>query len=152
MLRSPIFAILSACAALAVCGCVPSHGNPPVPPPVALTRRDSVRAAWRLVYAYTRAVDHYARAKGELPATLEPVVARGEAGPDTDVWGRRLRYRSTGLRFEVRSAGADGTFDTNDDIVALGQVGRKEPCEIRDEFGAWRGSGYEASCTSDVSR
>jgi hypothetical protein len=36
---------------------------------------------------------------------------------DRDAWGRLLRYRATGSDYELRSAGADGVFDTNDDLV-----------------------------------
>src|SRR3954451_22038458 len=124
MVRSRIFTIVGVCAAAIICGCLPRRGNPPLRPPVPADRRDSVGVAWRLVFAYSRAVSHYARAKGEPPATLEPVIARGEAGPDVDVWGRRVRYRPNGIRFEVRSGGSDGVFDTDDDIVALGHLGR----------------------------
>ena len=131
-------------------GCLPPSGkHPPLPPHAVVTRQDSVGEAWRLVYAYVRAVDDYARPRGELPGTLQPVVERGEAGPDTDPWGRHVRYRPDGMRFEVRSGGSDGRFDTNDDIVALGQLGRNQPCEIRTEFRVWTGVGFEPPCATN---
>jgi hypothetical protein len=135
MSRTRLLVILAACAAVVASGCLPRRGNPPLRPPAMVTRRDSVRASWRLVYAYTRGVGHYS----QLPETLAPIIAASEAGPDLDVWGRRIRYRPDGRRFEVRSSGSDGVFDTNDDIVALGQLGRDQPCEIHDEFGVWIG-------------
>jgi hypothetical protein len=110
------------------------------------TRQDSVVKVWQRVYAYVRAVDRYSRPGGELPATLQPVIETGETGPDLDVWGRRLRYRPRGSRFEVRSAGSDGAFDSSDDIVAVGQLGRDRPCEVRDEFRVWTGVGFEPPC------
>ncbi|HEU4559415.1 MAG TPA: hypothetical protein VFS20_16270 [Longimicrobium sp.] len=113
------------------------------------TKQDSVVKVWQRVYAYVRAVDHYARPRGELPETLQPVIEAGETGPDLDVWGRRLRYRPNGSRFEVRSAGSDGAFYSSDDIVAVGQLGRDRPCEVRDEFRVWTGVGFEPPCTDD---
>lgn len=128
-------------------GCLPEfNARPSALPHAVVTRQDSVGEAWRLVYAYVRAVDGYARPHGELPATLDPVIATGEAGPDADVWGRHLRYRPGGLRFEVRSAGSDGLFDTDDDIVALGQLGRTVPCQVRTEFRVTTGVGFEPPC------
>lgn len=128
-------------------GCLPQHQSyPAVPPPAVVTKQDSVQEAWRLVYAYVRAVDHYARPRGVLPSSLQPIVNSREAGPDTDPWGRTLQYRENGPRFEVRSAGSDGVFETSDDVTALGQLGRNQPCEIRDEFRVWTGVGFEPPC------
>lgn len=134
-----------------VTGCLPQYSkHPPALPHAVVTRQDSVGEAWRLVYAYVRAVDHYARPHGELPTTLDPVIEAGEAGPPTDVWGRHLRYRPNGLRFEVRSAGSDGLLDTYDDIIALGQLGRNEPCEIRTESRVTTGVGFEPPCPAEA--
>src|SRR5215213_6687147 len=123
------------------------------PPPVlgrhvVISRQDSVEVAWRLVYAYVRAVDQYARPAGILPSSLQPVLQAGEAGPDIDPWGRVIRYRPAGSRFEVRSSGSDGIFETKDDIAALGQLGRNQPCLVRDEFRTWTGVGFEPPCDS----
>lgn len=144
--------LLAVASGVMLLGCVPGRGEPPpIHHPALVTRQDSVAEAWRLVYAYVRAVDHYARPQGQLPATLDPVVANDEAGPDKDVWGRRLRYRPNGLRFEVRSAGSDGVFETTDDIVASGQLGRNVPCEIRTEFRVTTGVGFEPPCGAEAS-
>ena len=136
-----------------VAGCSPSmraslNGSAPRPSPYA--SMDSLERARQLVYAYTRAVDRYARPIGELPPTLEPVIRSGEAGPDMDVWGRHVRYRPEGLRFEIRSAGPDGNYDTADDIIALGQLGRNQPCEVRDPSRKWTGVGYEPPCGANI--
>jgi hypothetical protein len=142
--------LLSTGGLVLLTGCLPAYAPPStVLPHAVATRQDSVGEAWRLVYGYVRAVDNHARTDRKLPATLDPVIAAGEAGPDTDVWGRHLRYRPDGLRFEVRSGGSDGMFDTEDDIVALGQLGRSEPCEIRTEFRVTRGVGFEPPCDAD---
>jgi hypothetical protein len=147
MIRTYWLAVMSTCGMALLMGCVPLRPQEPrILPHGIVTRRDSVEAAWGLAYAYVRAVDHYARPRGELPRTLGPVVETGEAGPDVDVWGRNLQYRPDGLRFEVRSGGSDGLFETNDDIVALGQVGRDRPCEMRSEFAVTTGVGFEPPC------
>lgn len=142
MLRRKHIVIGLVGALLSACGPPP----PVLGPHVTVTRQDSVGAARRLVYAYVRAVDQYARPTGELPASLEPVVRAGEAGPDIDPWGRAVRYRPTGLRFEVRSSGSDGSFDTDDDVFALGHLGRNQPCSVHDEFRVWTGVGFEPPC------
>lgn len=55
-------------------------------------------------------------------ADLTAPDARGKAyldGPLKDPWGRDYAIRgAVGASIEVRSAGADGTFDTADDVVA----------------------------------
>ena len=109
-----------------------------------VTRRDSVQSAWRLVYAYSRAVDHIGRPRRELPSSLSEL---GGALPQRDVWGSTLRYLKRDREFEVRSAGSDGVFETADDVVAKGRLGRDRPCEVRDEFGVWVGDSAEPRCS-----
>lgn len=150
MTRPYWFGVMSVCGMALLMGCVPLRPQEPrILPHGIITRRDSVGEAWGLVYAYVRAVDHYARTRGELPSTLRPVIETGQAGPDVDVWGRHLQYRPVGLRFEVRSGGSDGLYETNDDIVASGQLGRDRPCEIRSEFAVTTGVGFEPPCAID---
>src|SRR5215213_4327770 len=151
-MRSFVRVLAAAVGLTLFTGCSPQfvNGLPGPSAPVRSFREDSVVMARQLVYAYVRAVDRYGRPRGELPSSLEPVVERGEAGPNIDLWGRALRYQPNGLRFEVRSAGADREFDTRDDIIALGQLGRNQPCEIRDEFRVWTGVGFEPPCAADA--
>jgi hypothetical protein len=54
-----------------------------------------------------------------LPATLEALRRFSPtAGAVPDAWGRRIRYeRLSEDSFRLRSAGPDGTFETDDDIV-----------------------------------
>jgi hypothetical protein len=69
------------------------------------------------LYALIR---RYANATGRLPATLREALPQS---PDEcnsalyDAWGREIQYRVHGSRFELRSAGADGSLITADDIV-----------------------------------
>lgn len=79
-------------------------------------------------------LDRYGRPAGQLPATLDPVLERWSGGTGRDIWGRPIRYLPNGLRYELRSAGRDGAFDTGDDIVFTGQLGRNRPCEVRHEY------------------
>ncbi len=96
------------------------------------TPRDSVHEAGARLYTIVRTVDRVGRNAGSLPRTL------AEIGGDPDVaaadpWGRAFRYSPIANRFEIRSAGRDGSFGSGDDIVATGRMGRAMPCEIRDE-------------------
>ncbi len=66
-----------------------------------------------------RAVLAYQSSEGVLPASLKEVAAaRILAGPAADAWGRAFRYEKlSDTSFRLTSAGPDGTFDTEDDIV-----------------------------------
>jgi hypothetical protein len=84
-----------------------------------------------------RAVDGAGRDLGGLPLNLQPVSSFSRLS-DTeigDIWGRAVRYRVQGQEFEVRSAGMDGRFDTEDDIAVTGQLGRTLRCTFRSERG-----------------
>lgn len=76
-------------------------------------------------------VSRYGQAAGALPLELEPVLANSSraASQATDLWGRRARYSPAVRSFELRSAGADGEFATQDDIWVRGELGRDAPCE-----------------------
>lgn len=94
--------------------------------------QDSVRQTGMWLHALIGAVDRAGRGAGSLPATLGNVGGEPGGAP-VDSWGREFRYSVTENAFEIRSAGRDGAFDSTDDIVATGRLGRSIPCEIRDE-------------------
>ena len=48
-----------------------------------------------------------------------------------DIWGRPLRYVRSGQDYAIRSAGADGRFETADDIVIQGRLARTVPCAFQ---------------------
>jgi hypothetical protein len=129
---------------LSLGACAPP--SPPAPPRgishAPGTRRDSVNTTHTMLYTLARQVGSYGGSAGELPPTLDPILARHpqvsvwEMYPNgTDVWGRPVRYSPRRPRFELRSAGPDGVFDTRDDIVVQGRAGRDRPCTTRDEHG-----------------
>jgi hypothetical protein len=65
------------------------------------------------------AVESYARQMGEIPPA--------EEGQELikliqDAWGNELRYEPGEASFLIRSAGPDGVFDTDDDVVAAGGI------------------------------
>jgi len=73
-----------------------------------------------------RTVDEYELTEGELPGSLDELLEARKANglhylhfTPRDPWGRLLRYRllNDGRSYELRSAGADGRFETDDDIV-----------------------------------
>lgn len=78
----------------------------------------------RLAYI-ARRVDGRGRAIGALPS-----VERLPSLEREDAWGRPIRYRVAGHRFELRSAGPDGRPDTGDDIVVDGELGGIIACEF----------------------
>jgi len=66
-----------------------------------------------------RAVDSYAATQGKLPNRLEDInlVVPMTTGK-LDAWGKRIKYQKISeLEFHLISAGSDGTFNTDDDIV-----------------------------------
>lgn len=64
---------------------------------------------------------------GRLPTSMEELVKTGDAdwpGPfledeevPKDGWGNEFRFKMKNKRIKVMSAGPDGQFDTEDDIV-----------------------------------
>jgi hypothetical protein len=148
--RQLVLPVVLALTPLTACP-APKGAPPPMPPPPVapapavvqeswshpVTRRDSVLATGRQLYMVLQLVNEYGLSVGGLPPTIEPVLERNHAEP-TDVWGRRLRYRVQGSRFQLSSAGSDGQFESGDDIVAQGLLGREEPCELRDEYRVYR--------------
>lgn len=137
-------------AVLLLCGltaCMPRYVEGP---PAVVTRADSVSETGRLAYTYVREVDHQARPGGTLPDSLDAAFRAAIRVPAADIWGREMRYRREGLRFEVRSGGPDGAFETADDVVAFGHLGRDVPCAIRDDRRTWTGNGFEPPCPADA--
>ncbi len=57
--------------------------------------------------------------EGRVPESLNELQTGRSYGLSlTDGWGRNIRYRKiSDTEFELRSAGQDGRFDTEDDIV-----------------------------------
>jgi hypothetical protein len=144
--------VLIGSAAMLAAGCSPP---PPLPPPrmqphTPVSRRDSVAETGTMMYTMARHTGEYGGSLGRLPSTFEPIV---EAHPHVwvwqryangaDVWGRPVRYSPDGTRFELRSAGPDGVFDTADDIVMMGMLGRDRPCSSRNEY---RSHVFEPPC------
>ena len=58
----------------------------------------------------------------KLPATLEELRRFiGASCPSKkDGWGAIMRYDTDGTKWSIRSAGPDGLFDTDDDILVPG--------------------------------
>lgn len=57
--------------------------------------------------------------EGQVPESLKEVQGSRSYGLSlTDGWGRNIRYQKlSDSSYELRSAGADGKFDTDDDII-----------------------------------
>jgi uncharacterized protein (UPF0333 family) len=66
-----------------------------------------------------RAVDSYAATQGKLPNRLEDInLAVPMTTGKLDAWGKKIKYQKISeLEFHLISAGSDGTFNTDDDIV-----------------------------------
>ena len=65
-----------------------------------------------------RGVNSFKQEKGELPSTLEELVPFYLRILPADPWGRPFRYNpQEGGSYTLASAGADGRFDTSDDLV-----------------------------------
>jgi hypothetical protein len=100
----------------------------------------------RTLYGLVQSLDNHGRRAGSLPTSLASVLG-GDRQQVLDSWKHEIRYRSSGLRFELRSAGADGAIETVDDIVATGQVGRNRPCELRNGSLVVRWEEFAPPCT-----
>lgn len=83
-------------------------------------------------------ISRYWEQHQRIPAILgelNSVEPAGFARARKDGWGREIRYRQILPLHELRSAGADGEFDTGDDVVITGHRGRARPCAILDGTG-----------------
>ena len=114
--------------------CPAPASRAPAPPQVVQEQisspRDSVLETAARLRSLVELVDAHGRPARSLPPSLAPVL-RDRPGLAGDIWGRTFRYVSRGLHFELRSAGPDARFETADDVVMLGQLGRTIPCEVR---------------------
>ena len=68
------------------------------------------------------AIAEYEMQNGRFPESLEDLVSGSTHYLDqetvpSDAWGKEFNYYLKGDLVKVRSAGPDGTFDTEDDIV-----------------------------------
>jgi hypothetical protein len=113
------------------------------------TRRDSILQTAVQLGRLVNLVDEYARPLGLLPVSLEPVLRNSQEPSGRDVWGRELRYSAAGLRYELRAAGPDGAFETSDDIVSLGRLGRAIPCETRHGLGIMHFENAAPACAEE---
>jgi hypothetical protein len=70
---------------------------------------------------FYRFIREYRRDHGKLPERLEESLPpRGSLVVDrVDAWDHEFRYARRGEGYEIRSAGPDGIFGTDDDIVAV---------------------------------
>ncbi|MBW3571961.1 MAG: hypothetical protein KY467_12730 [Gemmatimonadetes bacterium] len=93
----------------------------------------AVHRLGRLLGAVTQHVRRYQR----LPVSMEEIRGSGSfsASAVVDPWQTPVRYRVYGDYFELRSAGEDRQFDTNDDVYTIGLSGRDDPCLIREAQG-----------------
>jgi hypothetical protein len=111
--------------AAAACALTEQTDVPPGP-----GSHDPVFRASAMLYTLVREVDRLGRDAGSLPRTLAEVRdAPGIAL--VDPWGTMYRYSVTENEFEIRSAGRDSSFESDDDVVAIGRLGRTLPCEVR---------------------
>ena len=83
-----------------------------------------------LIVQLKTACDQYKLRHGALPPTdpdggtrevLRVLGPRNPSATDVDAWGRPLRYRVDARgQVELRSAGPDGIFDSDDDVAFSG--------------------------------
>lgn len=69
--------------------------------------------------ALERAVLNYVLQQGKLPSSLQEISRFAPLGITLeDAWGRRIKYEKLSAdNFRLISAGPDGIFGTNDDLV-----------------------------------
>ncbi len=91
-------------------------------------RQSRARASLHAMQAILVGLGIYKQDCGDLPTQEQGLRAlasdpgtKGWQGPyvqplPLDGWGRAFRYKTEGTEFELSSAGADGRFDTRDDI------------------------------------
>lgn len=85
---------------------------------------DSVVASGTFLVRLARRIDAMGRRLGGLPPT--PLAISPEIL--IDAWGRRVQYTPAQESFEIRSAGPDGRFESDDDVVVQANLGHPIPC------------------------
>jgi hypothetical protein len=96
----------------------PPHRDPPEP---------SVRAT---LAALAKGVEMFHADQGRLPTEAEglrPLRPEYIETIPVDAWGHPYRYRLLQKAAEVASAGGDGVFDTDDDMIHETRVTEHEP-------------------------
>jgi hypothetical protein len=71
----------------------------------------------------SRRIECMGRSFGSLPRATGIPLYQWE-----DAWGQQLRYSAGQSTYEVRSPGADGRFDTEDDVAVRAELGHTIPC------------------------
>jgi hypothetical protein len=116
----------------------PRLNRRPANDPVAISVADSIALTGTRLVRYAWSVDERAREIGALPASLGTVLGypRVANGRDlADAWGRAVRFTARDSSFELRSSGADATFNTPDDIFLNAIVGTDIHCRYRSGAG-----------------
>lgn len=134
--------VLSVISSSTACGSFRPGGTDPQRP---RTDEASVALTGRVLYGLVQSLDAWGRRAGHLPGDLTTLNTQA-----SDAWDREITYRSSGLRFELRSAGPDNMLETRDDVVAIGQVGRNRPCELRSERRVDRWEELAPPCIPDI--
>ena len=68
------------------------------------------------------AAEAYRAQRGECPPAVLDIVLEGlaPAAPNLDPWGREFQLSCEDGRVSVRSAGPDGRWDSDDDVLTVG--------------------------------
>ncbi|MGC8763661.1 MAG: hypothetical protein ACP5VN_08545 [Acidobacteriota bacterium] len=92
--------------------------------PAGLNPGPPIRKAFQLsLEQAAREIQQAARSRGEVPQGegREVLLAAGvRTVPQLDPWGGEVRYAGEGSRFTLSSAGPDGRWGTDDDLVVTG--------------------------------
>lgn len=92
--------------------------------PTGLNPGPPIRRAFQLSLVQAgREIQQAARSRGEVPQGegREVLLAAGfRTVPQFDPWGGEVRYSGEGSRFTLSSAGPDGRWGTDDDLVVTG--------------------------------
>lgn len=107
-------------ALLLIPGCSTSDSEVPA----GLNPGPPIRKAFQLSLEQAgREIEQVARSRGEVPQGegREALLAAGvRTVPEFDPWGGEVRYAGEGSRFTLSSAGPDGRWGTDDDLVVTG--------------------------------